>query len=445
MIVKNIHSLKSCLSFSLWLLLPIISFSQVKKIDSLIAIVPYAKEDTNKVVMYNDICWERMESNPDSGIYWGNKAEALAKKLNWDKGLAESIRNIGTCYFLKANYPSALDHYFNSLKIDERINNKKGMASNMANIGLVYKNQDEPDKALIYYEKAFNIDELIGSKRGMASDLGNIGNIYKMKKNYPKALEFHQKALEIYKELNNKKGLAINYGSIGNIYKTEHRFEEAVINYQKSLQLYEEIDNKNGIVINLSNLGFVYIQQKNYKEAEKLLLKGLMIGNQVGLKKQLMEIESHLSEMFIAQNDYKNAFNHFKNSMNLKDSLFSEEKNEEMVRKEMSYDFEKKEAANKAQQEKQNLIAQEQIKQKEKERNYFIIGFILVTIMAGLSYRSFRQKQKTNRLITLQKQMLEQKQKEILDSIHYAKRIQLSILPNENYISRSLKKLNKKS
>jgi cell division protein FtsB len=131
--------------------------------------------------------------------------------------------------------------------------------------------------------------------------------------------------------------------------------------------------------------------------------------------------------------------------MELKDSIFSEEKNEEMVRKEMTYDFEKKEAANKAEQEKQNLLAQEQIKQKEKERNYFIAGFILVTIMAGLSYRSFRQKQKANRLITLQKQMLEQKQKEILDSIQYAKRIQSSILPNENYISRSIKKLNKKS
>ncbi|MCC6837159.1 MAG: tetratricopeptide repeat protein [Bacteroidia bacterium] len=439
MLQKRIFSLLSLVLFSLHL------FSSENKADSLIAAVQTVNNDTNKVKILNDICWEIMESNPDSAIYWGNKAEALAQELHWEKGLAETIRNVGTCYFLKANYPAALEHYFNSLKLEEKIGNKRGMAANMANIGLVYKNQDEPDKALEYYEKALKIDEEINSKRGMASDLGNIGNIYKMKKGYEKALEYHQKALGIYKELNNKKGLAINYGSIGNIYKIQNDFENALVNYNKSLLLYEEIDNKNGIVINLSNLGYVYIQQKLFKKAEEVLFKALKTSKDIDLKKQTMEVEGHLSDMYVAQKDFEKAFFHYKNSMELKDSIFSEEKNEELVRKEMTYDFEKKEAANKAEQEKQNLLAQEQIKQKEKERNYFIVGFILVAIMAGLSYRSFRQKQKANRLITLQKQMLEQKQKELLDSIEYAKRIQLSILPNENYISRSIKKLNKKS
>ena len=41
-----------------------------------------------------------------------------------------------------------------------------------------------------------------------------------------------------------------------------------------------------------------------------------------------------------------------------------------------------------------------------------------------------------------QKQLVEEKQKEILDSIHYAKRIQQSQLPNEQYIEKTLKRLN---
>jgi hypothetical protein len=38
--------------------------------------------------------------------------------------------------------------------------------------------------------------------------------------------------------------------------------------------------------------------------------------------------------------------------------------------------------------------------------------------------------------------LVEEKQKEILDSINYAKRIQMALLPNEKYIDKSLNRLN---
>ena len=67
-------------------------------------------------------------------------------------------------------------------------------------------------------------------------------------------------------------------------------------------------------------------------------------------------------------------------------------------------------------------------------------------------FRSYQQKKKANELITkqrdeveLQKQLIEEKQKEILDSIHYAKRIQLSLLPTEKYIDKIFKKNNFKN
>ena len=44
--------------------------------------------------------------------------------------------------------------------------------------------------------------------------------------------------------------------------------------------------------------------------------------------------------------------------------------------------------------------------------------------------------------VETQKQKVEEKQKEILDSIQYAKRIQVSLLPTEKYIDKTLKRLN---
>lgn len=57
---------------------------------------------------------------------------------------------------------------------------------------------------------------------------------------------------------------------------------------------------------------------------------------------------------------------------------------------------------------------------------------------AFLIFRGYRQKQKANLEIKKQKELVEEKQKEILDSIHYARRIQNSLLPNEKYIQRKM-------
>jgi serine phosphatase RsbU (regulator of sigma subunit) len=57
------------------------------------------------------------------------------------------------------------------------------------------------------------------------------------------------------------------------------------------------------------------------------------------------------------------------------------------------------------------------------------IGLILVLIVAGLLYRGYRLKQKSNEAITRQKEIIEVKNKEIVDSINYAKRIQDALLP----------------
>ena len=72
----------------------------------------------------------------------------------------------------------------------------------------------------------------------------------------------------------------------------------------------------------------------------------------------------------------------------------------------------------------------------------------MVLILALVIFRSLRQNQKKNKVITeqkklveKQKELVEEKQKEILDSIHYARRIQTALITSENYIERNLNNL----
>jgi len=63
---------------------------------------------------------------------------------------------------------------------------------------------------------------------------------------------------------------------------------------------------------------------------------------------------------------------------------------------------------------------------------------VLTLVLAFFIYRGYREKREANIAITRQKNIIEQKQKEIVDSIRYAQRIQQSLLPTEKYIEKRL-------
>jgi len=73
----------------------------------------------------------------------------------------------------------------------------------------------------------------------------------------------------------------------------------------------------------------------------------------------------------------------------------------------------------------------------------FSIVFILivVSVFLVLVFRGLKEKRKANEIISKQKEIVETKQKEVMESIRYAKRIQISLMANEKYIERIMKKL----
>jgi hypothetical protein len=80
-----------------------------------------------------------------------------------------------------------------------------------------------------------------------------------------------------------------------------------------------------------------------------------------------------------------------------------------------------------------------------------VAGIILLLAVAFLAINRYRVKHRANELlearnleIHTQKEIIEAKNKGIMDSINYAKRIQDSLLPTEKYIQRSLERLRKK-
>jgi len=155
-----------------------------------------------------------------------------------------------------------------------------------------------------------------------------------------------------------------------------------------------------------------------------------------------------LAKLDSTMSNYKATFAHHKLYIIYRDSLYNEETQKKSLQNSMQYEFDKKEIATKAQQDKLDAI-NEQEKNKQQIIIYAVAGVLLLVIVFSVFlFNRFRITQKQKAVIEQQKVLVDQayeslheKNKEVLDSIHYAKRIQTALITNEKYIANSLNRL----
>jgi tetratricopeptide (TPR) repeat protein len=461
------------------------NFAQTPTIDSLTKALSSLPKPSNKlsdstyIKTIQQLAFEYIYINPDTAIILAQQGLQLSEKIHWKKGKAICLKelgwsnyvkgnypqalayyntglkiaeelydkslqakflgNIGTVYANQSDYPKALEYYFKALKMAEELGDKSGMAADLGNIGIVYRDQSDYPKALEYYFKALKIDEELGDKRSMAYDLGYIGVVYADQSDYPKALEYFFKALKITEELGDKRGMAAWLGNIGVVYKNLSDYPKALEYFFKALKITEELGDKRGMAAWLGNIGNLYRTTGKFKEAEKYLKQALALSDSLGTLNITRDIESFLYQLYDTLGQYKLSLIHYKKYIAARDTIDNDEKRKQINSLANKYEWEKKEAVMKEQQEKERALFL-----ANQRRNKIILysvlsGLALVLVFSFFIYRSLRITKKQKQVIEEQKHLVEEKNKEITDSIRYAKRIQNAILPPDKVVKESLK------
>jgi tetratricopeptide (TPR) repeat protein len=340
------------------------------------------------------------------------------------------LNNIAACYYFLAEYENALNYYIKAVENFEKLGNKEKIINPTLGIGNVYNAMKNYSNALIYYKKAFAISKEINSKSRLSLSLNNIGNVYKELGVYDTALIYYINALKINEELMDKPPIALSLMNIGNVYTKTRDFIKALDYYQKALLLYGEIGNKDGCAKSSINIGILYSDLGDLEKACEYLKNGLVMADLINSKEILMEGNEELSEIYFKKGDYKNAYNCYREYTSLKDSILNETNTKNIAEIETKYETDKKEKEIES-LTKDKRIKEEQLKNQETLRNAFVIGFVLLLVVVVLAYNRYRIKQKASKEIA-------EKNKEITESISYAKRIQSSFLTSEKYISQRL-------
>ncbi|HLP11774.1 MAG TPA: tetratricopeptide repeat protein [Flavobacteriales bacterium] len=388
--------------------------------------------------------------------------EHLEKIIDWCKKNNRS-REKGEAYLLlgnneerQGNYDIALKYYNTSMGIYEAIEDKHGIATNENAIGVIYWYLEYHQKAIDCFEKAAKLNAEIKNKEGLASNVGNLAILYEEMGKYDQAMEAYNRALKIFIELDDKYSIASCYDNIGLLYKTRRDLVNAQEYLMQAMIIRQQLNDDPGICASYINMGELNIVKEQYNDALHWTNMALTYAVKIKSPVDVRYAYYNLSRIYKGMNKADQALYFHEKYAKLKDSISGIDKAKQIAELETKYRTAKRE---------KELVVIKEAREKEREKhaldkqrqNTIIIILVVsvgfVGIILFLIYRQYNEKKKTNILlerrnaeIEEQKELIEikslelfEKNKEITDSIRYARRIQEAILPTESEIKARLK------
>lgn len=421
------------------------SFAQNPKIDSLKKVISLEKNDSTKVIqLYNLFdCYQREYMLKDCELT-ANKAVIIANKtkIKNNIGIANLIKGINFKDY--EDYPNAQTFLLVALKNLNPIEFKKQLSDANSYMGFIQEQLTNIDKAISYHRTALKLRSEISEKLTINSLL-RLATCFSTSKQFDSAYFYFHKGIKLQFKLNNKSSLTGFYNNLGIAFDFDNKKDSALVYYQKALSLNLERGDSVGISGSLINIGELYIELNNYEKAIEYYKRGLLIAKKIGFKQWIANGAKGLGEIYYNNKEYKLAYENYKLGRDYNDSIFYEAKLSEIANAEEKYQNEKK--------QKELEIADLKIKKQGDELNksnaqraLLVIGLLISLIIFGLVFWGYRKMKKlskdlsqTNKEVINQNSIIEEKNKDITDSIQYAKQIQNALLSSDNIFIESFK------
>jgi serine phosphatase RsbU (regulator of sigma subunit)/uncharacterized protein HemY len=401
-------------------------YSQIINADSLEKVLKTATEK-NQIIILKKLSEYYIDNTPEKAIKSANRLLVIAEKNDSANIVDYCYQILGQAFYFQDNYKKALDYFGKFMESQIKKNDEKGLARAYNNLGIAYRALENYGKAIECYEKSLEINKKINDKRGLSSSYNNLGVLHEYLNLFSQANEYYKKSLELELELDDKDGISTSYLNLGGINLKLKKYNSAINYCQKSIEIAE----KNGFNITLELAYEVFYN--TYKQIDNK-------------EKALLYIEKFYE---------------------LKNKRTNEEISTQIAELELKYNTDK------------HQQAIDLLNKQKKQRSiiiYFFIGAIIIFILESLFLlHENRRRRKNNQLLRIQNQEIMQhkeeietqrdeieaqrdeiqrqieiaeyhreqvvkQNKDITDSIEYAKNIQIALFPDKYTLQKVLNK-----
>ncbi len=373
---------------------------------------------------------------------------SINEKTGNKTSTANTLGNIGSIYNVLQDYPQAISYFEKALQISEKEGNLQNVAGNLSNLGNTYTHQRNFTKALEYKQRALGMYEKLGNQSGVALNLGNIGNVFKEMGDHASAIQYHEKALAVFQKIKDKKGIASSYTSLGELYLIQRNLPLALETTQRALT----IADGSGLLKSASdiyrNLSRIYESQSRFDSAFLAYKSYILLRDSINNVEKKTELtRKTLQFEFSKKEDSLRQYQALTDAKLQQQTLLAAQRQKELqlqqiainlatkekeiqhlaylksqadLQFEQSSSREKEEKLKRSENEKQLQLTQMSLQQtqlelKDKEIRsrkvqslLFSGGILLLSLLSFLIFRNFRNQQKANHTIQLEKQKSEE-------------------------------------
>ena len=359
----------------------------------------------------------------------------LHKKFGNTIGIVAGYNNIGEIFRYQGNFSEALENYIEGLKYAQNTNDQRSMAILFNNIGIIYYEQSIYNVAIEYFKKSIELSEPIRYHEGMVETFTYMGLTNKKRKNYELAMSYFSNSLNLSQEIGDRLGEAFALNAVAETYYQKGENDSAYKYYTNALELEKKIQDRTGVVRSMIGMARIKLSINETLVAVKILTDVMNMAKEIGLNLQVAESYQLLSEAYEKQNRFAISLDFFKRYNALNDSLQNSKVTQQIEVMQQKFEGEQREKEVQLLRKEKELQAV-QIERSEVRQTITVIGLILILIAAVLGWYGFNERRKAFETLDIQKREIENKNKDITDSIQYARRIQSALLTSNDYLDK---------
>lgn len=349
----------------------------------------------------SDLCDAYSFSDQAKATEYGLLAIDLAKKADDPATLAEAYNAFGSFKMNTGNFEGTDTYFEQAIELAIEAGDSIGLTSHYNDFGILLMMTSKYDRGLEYWEKSLDLKLKMGRELQATSTMSNIATYYKDIGRYYEASEYLKDAVRIKTRYNDYYGLGSTYSILGEMYYQLENYPKSIVMYDSALYFMDTTKANIGILASTQGKAMAYESMGNYKFAMR------------EWKRYARMYENYHDE------------NKTRIASELEEKYETKQKEEENLRLQTANELKdarlEEEAARNELQATNNL--------------YLMIGLILAGLVLFGIILALSRVRAAKRQVDKQKEIVEEKNKEITDSISYAKRIQEAILPSDNSIN----------
>ncbi len=341
--------------------------------------------------------WINRRSDMRQSFHLAQQLLKNCEELNHKRGIADCNKILGYCYWRFTEFSLSMEHSLAALHFYRETNDLRGEADTLNSLGAVYMFQKDNEKRLDCNLKCLEIRKEIGDADDISGSMNNIGETYFEMGNLDAAKGWFEQCIDY--PGSTEDSIAWAYHNLGKLKHKEGAYQDSEVFYLKSLDQSRLISYDVLTTETLLMLSRLYFDLERVDLAIETIQETIQLAGQIGSREELKEAYLILAKLYESSGNFELALVAYKKYHQLYSEIHSEVNIQRLKDLEFQYELEsaKKEA--------------------EIER--------LKTVELRKAYDQIEQ----------QKVVLEYQNKEILDSIRYAQRIQKALLKEERHVS----------